>query len=226
MYRYDMHVHTAETSPCGTIPAREVVRLHKEAGYSGIIITDHYYDGFFRKRDGMEWARKAEDYLRGYQQAKKAGDEQGLQVFLGMELRFSGSPTDFLVYGIDEAFVFENPELFSLGLAAFRELILGRDILLFQAHPFRPGMDTPRPELLDGLEVYNGNNCHDSRDHLAEAMVEAHGLLRCAGSDFHEHADLAVSGIYLPKPATDMQDLLCQLRAGTQTIIRPETPLL
>ena len=37
-YRYDTHVHTCEVSPCGKVPAEEMVRLYREAGYQGIII--------------------------------------------------------------------------------------------------------------------------------------------------------------------------------------------
>ena len=39
----DMHMHTKETSSCGEVPAAEVGRLYKEAGYQGIMITDHYH---------------------------------------------------------------------------------------------------------------------------------------------------------------------------------------
>ncbi len=220
-FRYDMHVHTSETSPCGKLPAREVVRLHKEAGYTGIVITDHYYDGFFTKRGAMPWAQKVEAYLRGGREARIAGEEFGLQVFHGMELRFQGSLNDYLVYGFDDDFLYENPELYALQLASFRERIAGRDILVFQAHPFRPGMDAPRPELLDGLEVYNGNNCHHSNDHLAEAMAQEFGMLRVSGSDFHEHADLATGGIHLPHRVADLHELMQELRAGRQSIIHP-----
>ena len=39
----DMHMHTKETSSCGEVPAAEGVRLYKEAGYQGVMITDHYH---------------------------------------------------------------------------------------------------------------------------------------------------------------------------------------
>ncbi len=43
----DMHMHTKETSSCGEVPAAEGVRLYKEAGYQGIMITDHYHKQYF-----------------------------------------------------------------------------------------------------------------------------------------------------------------------------------
>ena len=47
IYKYDIHTHTSEVSPCGKVEAEKVVELYKEAGYTGIVITDHYYEGFF-----------------------------------------------------------------------------------------------------------------------------------------------------------------------------------
>ena len=46
IYKYDIHTHTSEVSPCGKVEAEKVVELYKEAGYTGIVITDHYYEGF------------------------------------------------------------------------------------------------------------------------------------------------------------------------------------
>lgn len=52
-YRYDLHVHTSEVSACGSIPAKEVVRLYHQAGYDGLVITDHYADYFFQKMPNL-----------------------------------------------------------------------------------------------------------------------------------------------------------------------------
>lgn len=35
-------------------------------------------------------------------------------------------------------------------------------MLFYQAHPFRNSMKITNPELLDGIEVYNGHPGHDS----------------------------------------------------------------
>ena len=42
-FKLDIHVHTSETSSCGQVSAQEAVRLYEQAGYDGIIITDHYH---------------------------------------------------------------------------------------------------------------------------------------------------------------------------------------
>ena len=47
MYKYELHAHTAECDLAARVGARDMVRLYKEAGYDGIVITDHYFQTFF-----------------------------------------------------------------------------------------------------------------------------------------------------------------------------------
>ena len=94
-FRMDMHVHTAETSPCGKVPAADVVALYKQRGYDGIVITDHYFNKFFKDKTLLTWREQMDLYLAGYRAAKAAGDALGLMVLQGMELRFKGASDDF-----------------------------------------------------------------------------------------------------------------------------------
>ena len=48
-YLMDLHVHSADSSYCGSVPAREIVNAYREAGFNGIAITDHYASFFFEK---------------------------------------------------------------------------------------------------------------------------------------------------------------------------------
>lgn len=194
-YKYDTHVHTAETSPCGRVRAAKMIRLYKEAGYDGVVITDHYYSGFFNRLIFLSWKKKVDVYLSGYKAAVREGGKLGLDVILGMEIRFDGDPNDYLVYGMDEQFLKENRELYKLGLEKFRSLASGKNLMLIQAHPFRPNMIPADPGLIDGVEIYNGNPRHDSCNHLALAYARKNNLLMTSGSDFHQPQDLARGGI-------------------------------
>ena len=40
-YRYETHLHTCQGSACASATGGEMARVHKNAGYSGIFITDH-----------------------------------------------------------------------------------------------------------------------------------------------------------------------------------------
>lgn len=213
-YKYDLHVHTDETSPCGKVKASEVVRLYKGEGYHGIVITDHYFDGFFESLSDMSWKDKIGCYLEGYRNAYKAGLKTGLRVILGMELRFNENWNDYLVYGLDEKFMVEHPELYKLSLSEFRKLIAGTGIMVFQAHPYRPLMIVADPELLDGVEVYNGNPRHDSLNKKAERFASKHELIGISGSDFHQPQDLARGGMLLTELIGTPEELVAALKNG------------
>lgn len=213
-FKFDAHVHTSETSPCGKIKGSELVHLYKKAGYSGVIITDHYHDGFFEGlfNSKVSWEEKVDSFLRGYLSAYNEGRKIGINVILGMEINFAPFDIDFLVYGIDETFLKENEKLYSLNLGTFRELIRDKEVLLYQAHPCRPPITPADPALLDGVEVYNGNPRHTSGNKPAYAFAVENKLKMISGSDFHEAGDLARGGIILPENVDNEKDLLQMLK--------------
>ena len=69
-FKLDIHVHTSETSSCGQVSAQEAVRLYEQAGYDGIIITDHYHREYFNSLGNLTWNDKIDCYLKGYRSSK------------------------------------------------------------------------------------------------------------------------------------------------------------
>lgn len=219
-YRYDLHVHTSEVSACGSIPAKEVVRLYHQAGYDGLVITDHYADYFFQKMPNLSWEDKLSRYLAGYEIAKDAAKNCGLSIFLGMELRLSGPvPNEYLIFGIDTEFLLRKKELYQMELPEVRGLVHDSGGLLFQAHPFRKGMQQ-HPGEVDGLEVFNGNQRHNSHNDLSYQLAKTKNLLMCSGSDFHELEDLAVGGIITKERITNSAQLVKALKNQEFTLIK------
>lgn len=204
--KYDTHVHTSEVSYCAKVSAKETVKMYKDAGYHGIVITDHYCDSYFIGLGGLSWNEKIDCYLEGYNIASNAGKKLGLKVILGMEIRFLENANDYLVYGIDEKFLRNNKELYKLSLKEFRGLTKGENILIFQAHPFRPKMITAPVELLDGIEVYNGNPRHNSNNDLAYEYALKNRLRMLSGSDFHRGEGLATGGIIVSESIGDSHE--------------------
>ena len=47
MPKYDLHVHTAECDLVVHESAKEIVHLYQDAGFDGLVITDHYFSIFF-----------------------------------------------------------------------------------------------------------------------------------------------------------------------------------
>ena len=220
MFQIDTHIHTSETSFCGNISAKDVVRNHKEAGYDGIIITDHYYDHFFERLGDMDWNEKIDHYRKGFHIAKEEGDRLGLKVFFGMELRFQENNNDYLVYGITEEYLRQQPKLYRYTLKEFRKVTEKENFFLVQAHPYRPGLIPMPAELLDAVEGYNGNARHNSRNDLAMAYAKEHGLPVTSGSDYHELEDLGRGGMIFDQEINSIEDYIRAVRsqAGVRLI--------
>lgn len=133
-YLFETHFHTKETSPCAQVPAAESVPAYRDKGYSGIVVTDHYRtDVFDRMPEGWTWEQKVAAWKRGYDEAKRAGDDCGVTVLLGMEIAFADSPNDYLVYGVTEELLVVHPALYRYGAAAVQPLCPG------ERPVFRPG---------------------------------------------------------------------------------------
>ncbi len=209
-YRYDPHVHTSEGSWCATVSAEDMVRLYKDAGYQGIVVTNHFFEDYFKNPDYKSWKDIVDGFLLGYRKAVEAGSKIGLDVFFGMELKFTESFNDFLIYGIDENFILENPYLNRIGLKAFRELIQGTDILMFQAHPYRAWSEPADVKYLDGIEVYNGHPRHDNKDYNAYKLARENNLMMISGSDAHQPEDVGRGGIGLTKKVNSALELVTQ----------------
>ena len=214
LYKLDPHVHTSETSACGRIPGGELAHRYKKAGFDAIVITDHFTPDFFASLEGLAWEEKVDRFLAGYREAAASGDKIGISVLLGLELRFCGDPNDYLVYGADRRFLVENPLLLELGLKQFARISRDEGFLIYQAHPFRQGIAAADPALLDGVEVYNANPRHESRNHLAYRLAQDNGLRMLSGSDCHQLEDLGQGGIVVAERVRTVRELIDILREG------------
>lgn len=208
MYLIDTHTHTMDISICGRIKSEELVRIYKNAGYSSIVITDHFYRSYFERLDDLSWKKKIECYLQGFKSAHNEGEKIGLNVLLGIELRFDGADEDFLIFGIDEHFLKEIYEPYGLKLEAYKKLANSYGALVFQAHPFRKGNKPVNPHFLDGVEIYNTNPRHNNHNELAHSYAKQNLLMMSSGSDAHRLEDCACTGMQVKENVTSNKDLL------------------
>lgn len=221
-YKIELHAHSSESSRCGSIKAEDLVNKYKKAGYSALVLTDHYYARFFDKIVDLSWEKQLERYLKGYKIAKKTAQNLNFRVFLGIEIKFNDDPNEYLIYGLTEDFLLKHPRLHQLSLAELRTLTADQSqkTLIFQAHPFRSGMAPAAAELLSGLEVYNGNPRHDSQNYKALSYAREHNLKMISGSDFHENEDLARGGITTDLLPENQQQLINILMSGNYSLIK------
>lgn len=213
--RIDLHVHTSEVSGCGKVPAAEMARLYREAGYDAIVITDHLIAG---KNAEMPMDERADWYLSGYRAAKAEGERLGLTVILGAELRFDCGHEDYLLYGITEADIAPIMRDLDSGILPgefYRGIRESGRMALIQAHPFRPELRQAPLDELDGIEVYNGHPEHDSHNDLAmaRAMQGGDGFIKTSGSDAHKVHHVGRGGMIADQPIADSLDLARWLRA-------------
>lgn len=154
-YRFDMHIHTSETSSCGEVSGKDVVRLYRKAGYQGIMITDHYHKEYFDGLGAMDMHQKVEIFLAGYREAKAEGEACDLDVVLGIEFRNTETDDDFLLVGVTEEFLHKYPTSFELPLTQAIDLFHGNGILVIQAHPIRFAIvDKPDWQVLKGYQSH------------------------------------------------------------------------
>ncbi|HPJ03642.1 MAG TPA: PHP domain-containing protein [Candidatus Limiplasma sp.] len=214
--KWELHTHTAQGSSCGKLSAAEVVFEHKQAGYSGIVITDHYNAINIMQMHGKGIVDKIDSWLKGYEEALKAGNELGVTVLFGTEARVADSDNDFLMYGIEPEFFYENPTLTNLDLPSFSELAKRYNALVIQAHPNRHGICFPvNPIYVDGYEVYSGNRRQDNRNELSiDMMKDMPGMIQTSGSDYHQVDDLDMGSMEFETDIRTSAQLIACLRNG------------
>ena len=182
-FNYELHLHTSEVSPCARVPAKEIPRLYLDKGYDVIVVTDHYAHYIFENRKHQKWEDAIDAYLRGYYIAANEGLKCGIRVLMGMEINFAGSPEDYLVYGIDEGFLKNNPHLYRKNIKSFYKIARKHNLFVAQAHPCRNYIKKVAIGHIDGLEVLNGS---DSRENNEKAMKLAvdNNLIKIAAQIF------------------------------------------
>lgn len=212
----ELHAHTNGVSPCAHHTPEEVVDLYRANGYTALVLTNHYTEKILTAT-GNTWEERAEFYLSDYVRMRNYAKDS-LHILLGMELRFSGSDNDYLVFGLNETFIRENPNLFEMQLKTFYPLAKENGLLVVQAHPFRNGMKIAKPEYLDGYEIYNGHPGHDSRNDVALEWCRKYGKLPTSGTDFHHRGTGTVGGIVTDAPILCMEQLMDVLRRRAYTL--------
>ena len=216
-YIYELHCHTACTSRCGRVEPKEIVRLYKEKGYGGIVVTDHYSPLTFVPNWNPQ--KQIDFYLEGYRQMKAAAGED-FTVLLGMELRHYASGNDYLIYGVTEDFLYNAGNLMMKSVRQMRKFCDENGFLLYQAHPFRPYIVRAGVmKYLDGVEVFNGK-CSASENQKSFEWAKKNGKLMVYGSDFHVEKNLAKGGIITETPIKSNDDLLNVLKSGQFTLVR------
>lgn len=214
---YETHTHTREGSACALCTGEESARAHKEAGYTGIIVTNHFFYGNTAVDRNLPWEDWVFEFCRGYNNAKQEGDRIGLQVFFGWESGYKG--TEFLIYGLDEKWLLDHPEIKDATVEEQYYLVKESGGLVVQAHPFREEYYIPEirlyPEYVDAVEAINAAhscplskiNRHPEYNTRAIEYARRNNLPMTAGSDTHS-VKLLGGGMEFERRLLDIKDFI------------------
>ncbi|MDR0897419.1 MAG: PHP domain-containing protein [Oscillospiraceae bacterium] len=215
-YLYETHLHTAQGSACGQANGREMARFYHSLGFSGIMVTDHFFGGNTAVPRALPWKERVDWFCRGYEEAREEGERIGLDVFFGWEQGYLGD--EYLIYGLDKQWLLAHPEVEHW---TRREQLLGvhkAGGCVIQAHPFRTrdyiryvrlGLD-----YADGVEVANAGNLPHN-DAYAYRYAKEYELVMTAGSDAHCAAsggEDRIMGVVLEKKLGSIHDYVSLIR--------------
>lgn len=211
--KLEMHAHDCEVSQCAVITAKELVDGYQEAGYDGIVITNHFDTGTLNIL-GKTPQEQYEAYVRGYELCKEEGDRVGLTVILGMEIRLDCGPEDFLVYGVTKEFIREHMDICTKSQKELYEICDKAGCLLIQAHPFRTPCEIQDPRYLHGVER-NFNSGHDNHNEKLDAWLQEEGrahMIVTQGSDCHDVRQIGLTEFVLDTMVKDSAELVEALK--------------
>lgn len=187
LYKYEMHCHDCLGSRCASSLPEEMVAAYMEAGYSGLVFTNHFLRGNTAVDRSLPWELKMKRYYEAYLMGKEAAAE-GFNVMFGLEHHY-GHGKEVLTYGIDLDFLLANPDIDQLPLAEYTRLVREAGGLVVQAHPFRDRdyIDAdvlPEPENIDAVEGWNYFNTPEENMKAAE-FAARHNMFQTSGADVH-----------------------------------------
>ena len=214
-YKYETHLHTSQASACSHITGAQAAEYYKSLGYTGIFVTDHFFNGNTCIPEMEDWNTRVSLFCEGYKDAFKRGKEIGLDVFFGLEFHYSG--THFLIYNLNEKWLCDHPEIMDIHPKDFLTFAKSEGALVVQAHPFREASYVKFmrlfPRDVDAVEYMNASDTDDYRK-MARMYADHYGLPGFAGSDAHYTNNNALAGLEFEIPIKDEKHFASLVKSG------------
>ena len=233
MFKYEMHLHTRQGSKCAASEGKEYVEFYRSLGYTGMVVTDHFFHGNTRPDRKLPWHQYMEEFLGGYYDAKEAAEGKDFDVFFGVEELFD-CLDEYLIYGLEPEWFISHPEIKDMKTSERAEYLgMAREsgAFIIQAHPFRyraayytRDHHVVAPSLVDGYEIFNSCN-EPEHNKLALMLAEKEKKLMVGGSDRHKATDYIEihGGIILKEKVHSIGELINAIKAGKSSVMGVET---
>lgn len=220
MFKYELHLHSCQGSKCGHSEGKEYVDFYMNMGYSGAVLTDHFYHGNTRPDRSLPWTQYMYEFLSGFYDMKKAAEGKDFEVFFGVEELFD-TWDEYLILGLEPEWFISHPELRDMKRVEFLTLAKQSGGFIIQAHPYRhrPYFKcdhlTISSSLVDAYEVFNSCNTPE-HNKLALMLGEKENKLAVSGSDRHRAEDYIEihGGVALPKKVHTISELIEAIKSG------------
>ncbi len=225
-YKYETHCHTDSGSFCSRISAEELVDLYIANHYSGIFITDHFFNCPASKAyaKNLTFEQKTDELCIGYKRAKEYAKGR-LDVFFAFEYYYKG--TDFLTFGWDGEKIKKLKEIEKLDTNDYIDFARDNGAFVVQAHPFREAYYIDHIRLFPktpAVETFNACRT-ESENRLALFYAEEKGKIITGGSDLHHAEQEILSGMEFEEKITDVKHFISLLSSGKGKIINQKNVL-
>jgi hypothetical protein len=209
--KFDMHCHTKEGSPDAKVPIGEYIRILREKGFDGMLVSDHdSYDGYRYFRTHRTGTPKKDFVvLRGVEYDTVDGGHFLVILPKGISLKvleLKGLPVQFLIH-----------------LVHYYGGILGpahpcgeRYLSLFSTRKFAKNHDIALQ--VDFLEGFNACEEDESNRRAAEIAVQ-YGLPVFGGSDSHKRDCVGTAFTEFDAKIRNEDDLIDYIKSGKQTAV-------
>lgn len=226
MFYYELHAHTNVASLCSLVNPEDYVKFYMDRGFSGMVVTDHFYYGNTSINRRLPWDSFVDEFCEGYYRVKREGDKHGFTVLFGFEQKFMDGTDEYIVLGISPEWLKAHPEIRDMERTRFFKFIRNERGFIIQAHPFRERYYVSDIRLaLDEVDAIEVMNLGDVDKHSRRSFEYANnlGLIMTAGSDIHSIENFpVVAGVGLDKKISTVEELIKEIREGRAQIAPSE----
>lgn len=214
-YLYETHLHTSEASACGQVSGSDYIDFMMSRGFSGMFVTDHFFNGNSAVPRYFPWKEKVKRYVIGYEKARDAAKGKDFDVFFGVEYCFEGD--EYLIYGVDEDWLLANEDILPCSKEEVYRRVHEAGGIMIQAHPYRERYYLQdirlTPAICDGIEIYNAAN-PDNQNALAYRYALELNVPMTAGSDIHFFHEKPMGGMLLPERLHSLAEYVEVVKKG------------